>query len=86
MVAQGARALALQQTVHTDQRGRAAALRERLAVTAANLAATEDEVARVHDALAALRPSRSGEYRRVADEARQGALRARLIKDRFSAG
>ena len=42
----------------------------RVRPTAANLASIEEEIARVHDELAARRSSHSSEYRRAADEAR----------------
>jgi hypothetical protein len=42
------------------------------------------EVARIHDELAARRPSGAGEYRRIADEARKAASQAREIERKFS--
>ena len=51
--------------------------RARLAALAAELAATEDRVAYVHDQLAAEDPENAARYRRVADDARRAARRAR---------
>ena len=48
------------------------ALRKQIAATAANLASIEEDIARVHDELAARRSSHSSEDRRAADEARKG--------------
>ena len=55
----------------------AKATRVRLASLAAELANTEDNVARVHDQLAADDPANAARYRKAADEARQAACRAR---------
>lgn len=55
----------------------ARAARARLAALAAELADTEDRVARVHDRLAAEDPANAARYRRAADEARRAARRAR---------
>jgi hypothetical protein len=60
-----------------QQIGYAKATRVRLASLAAELADTEDNVARVHDQLAADDPENAARYRRVADDARQAACRAR---------
>jgi hypothetical protein len=62
----------------------AASLRKQIAVTAGDLARIEEEIVRVHDELAARGSSHSGEYRRAADKARQGALRAHEIEHRLS--
>lgn len=51
--------------------------RARLAALAAELAATEDKVAYVHDQLAAEDPENAARYRRAADDARRAARRAR---------
>lgn len=51
--------------------------RARLAALAAELANTEDHVARVHDQLATEDPEHAARYRKAADEARQAARRAR---------
>ena len=53
----------------SEQLERARELRERIAAWAAALARTEEEVARIHDELAARRPG--GAYRRIADAARK---------------
>jgi hypothetical protein len=59
-------------------------LRRRMAAAAAALAATEDEIARVHDALASARPGDCDELRRIAADARKAAYRARQIEHQFS--
>jgi hypothetical protein len=83
-VAQSGRDLAGQLPDPGDLLKHAAALRRQIAVTAGDLARIEEKVARVHDELAAGRSSHSDEYRRAADKAREGALRAREIEHRFS--
>ena len=55
----------------------ARATRARLATLAADLADTEDNVARVHDQLATEDPGNAARYRKAADEARRAASRAR---------
>lgn len=41
------------------------------------LAGNEEEAARIHEQLAAMRPERRDEYRRIADQARRRARKAR---------
>lgn len=62
----------------------ALALRKRTAATIAALAATEEKIALFHDELAALRPGRADEYRRIAEHARTQAARAREIVRRLN--
>ena len=63
---------------------RAEALRRQIAATAARLASIEDDIARVHDEIAAHRSSRSSEYRHAAEEARKRVLGARETEHKFS--
>jgi len=62
---------------HERQAEAAKAARAHLAALAADLATHEDNVARVHDQLAAEDPGNAPRYRRIADEARHAAHRAR---------
>lgn len=62
---------------------RVAALRERTAAAAAQLADSEEVVARVHDGLAAREPG-NPEYKRLAREAREAARSAREAEQRYS--
>jgi hypothetical protein len=50
-----------------------------------SLAANEDEVARLHEELAATRPERRGEYQRTAEQARATARKARELVRKFTA-
>lgn len=59
-------------------------LRRRVAAAAADLVATEEEIARVHDVLASARPGNCDEFRRIAANARKAAHRAREIEHQFS--
>ena len=54
-------------------------LRRCLIEVSLRLAETEGEVARYHDQLAAQRPERADEYRRVADRARENEPLTRLV-------
>jgi multidrug resistance efflux pump len=56
---------------------RAEELRQQAFTAIEALARTEDEIARIHEELAASRPGRRDEYRRTAEQARQTARRAR---------
>jgi len=56
---------------------RAIDLRERVSITLAALAATEEEVARVHETLADQHPSDNDHFRRAAAEARSRAAQLR---------
>lgn len=56
---------------------RAATLRNQIAAAIADLASTEEAIARMHDELAARYPRQSGEHLRAADEARTAARLAR---------
>ena len=70
-----------------DPRGpveRAEVLRRHLLAVAGSLARAEEEVAEIHDELADRDPDRSGEYRRVADEAREIARKATEVSQLFS--
>jgi len=69
---------------HGVQIERAKALRKRQAVTAAALAAAEEELAQTHDQMAARRPAQASEHRAIADRARKAALQAREIERQFS--
>jgi hypothetical protein len=69
-----------------DPRGlveRAEVLRRQLLTVAGSLARAEEEVAQIHDELAERDPGRSGEYRRVADEAHEIARRAVEVSQIF---
>jgi hypothetical protein len=54
--------------------------RARLAVLAADLVQTEEAIARIHDQMAGRDSRRAAQYRRVADDARRAACRAREIQ------
>ncbi|HET6908532.1 MAG TPA: hypothetical protein VFH54_04270, partial [Mycobacteriales bacterium] len=56
---------------------RAQALRKRTQAAMEALAANEDEIARVHELLAARRPQQRDEYRRTAEQARSRARKVR---------
>ena len=62
---------------------RVSALRERTAAAAAQLAKSEDTVARVHDELAAREPA-NPEYKRLARQAREAARWARETEQKYS--
>ncbi|MGE5289996.1 MAG: hypothetical protein ACM3ML_22985 [Micromonosporaceae bacterium] len=62
-----------------------AALRQQAATALAAVADTEEKVARFHDQLAAQRPGRADQYRRVAEQARAHAARAHEMVQRFKA-
>jgi hypothetical protein len=59
-------------------------LRERAMAAMEALAANEDQIARIHEELAASRPERRDEYRRTAEQARTAARRAREIVRKFT--
>ncbi|MGE5287175.1 MAG: hypothetical protein ACM3ML_08245 [Micromonosporaceae bacterium] len=63
----------------------AAALRKQAAAALAALAGTEEKIARFHDQLAAQRPARADQYRRIAEQARAQAARAHEMVQRFNA-
>ena len=63
---------------------RAKALREQALRAIEAFAAHEEEIARIHEDLAASTPSRRDEYRRVAEQARQTARKAREILRAFA--
>jgi chromosome segregation ATPase len=63
--------------------GRVSALRERTAAAAAQLAKSEELVARVHDELAARDPG-NPDYKRLARQAREAARWARETERRFT--
>jgi hypothetical protein len=54
--------------------------RARLATLAAELVQTEEAIARIHDQMASRDSRRAAQYRRVADDARRAACRAREIQ------
>ena len=83
-VAHGERDLARRPPDPSELIRHAGALRKQIAVTAGDLARIEEEIARVHDELAARGSSHSSEYQRTAEEARKGAIRAREIAHKFS--
>jgi len=60
-----------------EQVEQARVTRARLAALAADLAATEESVAYLHDRLAAKDPKNAARYRRAADEARRAVRRIR---------
>lgn len=61
-------------------------LRTQALTTIEAFAASEEQVARVHEELAASRPNQRQEYRRVAEQARATARRAREILSAMTAG
>jgi hypothetical protein len=61
---------------------RAKALRKRARTAMEALAGNEDEIARVHELLAARRPEQRDEYRRIAEQAR---MRARRVRENLRA-
>lgn len=63
---------------------RAKALRQQAAAAIAAFAGTEDAIARVHERLAAAAPDGGGEYRRVAQQARGTAAKARAFLREFT--
>ena len=63
---------------------RARELREQALTAIEAFAANEEEIARVHEDLAASSPSRRDEYRQVAERARQTARKARVILRGFA--
>ena len=63
---------------------RAEALRKQAAAAIEAFAGTEEEIARIHEELAASRPSRRDEYQRTAEQARATARRAREIVRSFT--
>lgn len=67
----------------TDLAGRVSELRKRTAKAAADLVKTEEQVARIHDELAA-RERGSPRHKRLADEAREAIRRARDIERKYS--
>ena len=62
---------------------RAEALRKRARTAMEALAGNEEEIARVHEQLAARRPERRDEYRRIAEQARTRARKTREDLDTF---
>jgi hypothetical protein len=64
---------------------RARVLREQAIGAMEALAANEDQIARIHEELAASLPERRGEYQRTAEQARAGARRARELVRKFTA-
>jgi hypothetical protein len=63
---------------------RAKTLRKKVLAAMEAFAANEDEAARVHEQLAAMRPEHRGEYRRTAERARTVARRARQVLGTFA--
>jgi len=63
-----------------EEIGRARQARARLAELAAKLVRTEETVAHIHDEMADRDSGRAAQYRRVADDARHAARRAREIQ------
>ena len=63
---------------------RARALREEGLAAMEALATNEDEIARMNDELAARRPERREEYRRIAEQARTSARNAREVTRKFT--
>jgi hypothetical protein len=63
-----------------EQIERARQARARLAALAAKLVRTEETIAHIHDDMAARDSPHAAQYRRVADDARQAAARARDIQ------
>jgi len=58
-------------------------LRTQLSATLGAVAATEEEVARVHDALAEQGPHNTDHYRQAAAEARSKAVKLRDLQKHF---
>jgi hypothetical protein len=77
--AQSERQLARPSPAALEHLKRARAIRGRLAATATALAAIEDKAADLFDQLAISHPDRSSSYHRKAQQARDGAHRAREI-------
>jgi hypothetical protein len=75
--AQGTRDLQHQLPDPGEHIERATLLRKRIADTASALAWEHEEIARIHDEMAARRPSEAAEYLRIARKARTAADRAR---------
>ena len=63
---------------------RALALRKQALTAIEAFAANEDQVARVHEEIAASRPDRRDDYRRIAEQARSTARKAREILRSFT--
>ena len=63
---------------------RAKVLREQALAAMEALAANEDQIAHIHEELAASRPKRRDEYQRTAEQARTAARRAREIVRKFA--
>jgi hypothetical protein len=63
---------------------RAKVLREQALAAMEALAVNEDQIARVHEELAASRLERRDEYRRSAEQARAAARRAREVVRKFT--
>jgi hypothetical protein len=63
---------------------RAKVLREQAMAALEALAVNEDQIAHVHEGLAASRPERRDEYRRTAEQARTAARRAREVVRKFT--
>jgi hypothetical protein len=63
---------------------RARVLGEQAMAAMEALADNEDQIAHIHEGLAARRPERRDEYRRTAEQARTAARRAREIVRRFT--
>jgi len=82
-VRQGAQRPAPQPQDVTDLAGRVSAMRKRTAAAAAQLAKTEEQVARIQDQLAARDPG-NPEHKRRASEAREAMRRARETERKYS--
>ena len=82
--AESERDLAAWQPDPSKQPERAEALRKQAVAAIEAFAMTEEEIARIHEELAASRPSRRGEFQRTAEQARVTARRAREIVHSFT--
>jgi hypothetical protein len=82
--AEGARSRTVWRTPDRRPIERAEALRERTCEVLEAFAAAEDEVARVHEELAASNPGHRDQYRRAAEEAHSAARKARKALRAFT--